>query len=293
MPVEAAVTLNLLDESFHPSDTRSYGLAVVLDSDRISACVLDFVRNRFLGVVQAEASGDPAAMTPGHYGHLLEAFFMALPWLKNPFKMVKVAWAGQRSTLIPASLFREEDAQLYLDFGFPKEPDERTGADLLEPVGAWNVFGVPGPVSEAAAVAFPGTRIVHLSSLLIESVWNSCRTRVAGRQLFLHMRPGCIDLVMFDGRRLEYFNTFACVNAEEAAYYLIFVMEQLEADPGEVPVILSGGATPFQDLHELLGSYVANLTTARRNDAYAYSPVFARLREEENYPLMNSFSCAL
>jgi hypothetical protein len=99
--------------------------------------------------------------------------------------------------------------------------------------------------------------------------------------------------MIFDGRRMLYFNTFSFQNPEEVAYYLIFVLEQLNLNPEQVPLVIMGNVESKAGLPDLLLRYIRHIETARRNESYRYSYVLNRVPAHACFPLLNLFSCGL
>jgi len=128
---------------------------------------------------------------------------------------------------VPAQLFDPKEKEHYLNFNFSQLTDEQVFCDHLMPLDAWQVYGVPVSIVEATKELFPQSKVVHSSSLLIESVWINYKNRINSPHVFLHVRELLFDLMIFNGRQMNYFNTFPFQNPEDVTYYLIFVMEQL------------------------------------------------------------------
>jgi hypothetical protein len=213
--------------------------------------------------------------------------------MKHGFKIVKIAFDGKKSTLIPAALFDPEDKEHYFRFNFTQEKDELIRCDHLIPLDAWSVFTLPQNIQSATQDVFPKSKVIHASSLLIESVWINYKNRTSSPHIFLHVREHLFDLMIFDGRQMNYFNTFPYQNPEEVTYYLIFVLEQLNFNPETIPLLLLGNVETGDGLYELLRQYVRNVETGRRNEAYKYSYVLNQLPVQSFYPLLNFFSCGL
>ena len=83
-----------LDESFNLLETRNYGLSVIFSETSFSYAVLDFKRNKYLGVSQLSRTivQPPDTLTDPKqpFDDFLESIFENMPWLRNPFKMVKI-----------------------------------------------------------------------------------------------------------------------------------------------------------------------------------------------------------
>lgn len=289
--------VNLMDESFNPKETHNYGLAILLNEISMGFCVLDFRRNKFLGLQRALLH-DPKSreIKQTHFPdftNFLDDIRTNTPWLRNTFKLVKVAYDGQQATLVPAALFNPEDNEQYFKFNFKAGQDELILGDHLMPLDAWQIFSVPKPLTETIREVFPKTKMMHASSLLIESIWINYKNRISSPHVFLNVRDTLVDLMIFDGKSMSYFNTFPFQNAEEVTYYLVFVLEQLNFNPEKVPLILFGFIDKNEGLSELLLRYVRHVETGLRNEAYSYSYMLNRLPRHEYFPLLNAFSCGL
>jgi hypothetical protein len=286
-----------MDESFNPLDTRNYGLSVVLSESMFSCCVLDFRRNKFLGLQQLVRNDIRAVeMQPGspvEGTDFIAGIHTAIPWISNPFRQIKIAFDGGKSTLIPAFLYDPEEKEDYFRFNFTCETDELVCSDHLMPIDAWNVYTANGSVLESTKKVFPKSRVVHCTSLLIESVWINYKNRINSPHVFLHVRDSVFDLMIFDGQQMTYFNSFTFQTPEDVTYYLIFVLEQLNFNPEQIPLVLLGDIDTGKDLAELLLRYVRHVEKGRRNEAYNYSYVLNHLPSQAFFPLLNFFSCGL
>ena len=288
---------NLLDESFSPHDTRHYGLAIVLSETSIGCCTLDLRRNKFLGLHRFIRTEEKPLENQSNSGSTFKDFFngvcIAIPWLKNQFKIVKIGFDGIKATLVPDGLFDPNERDHYLKFNYSYHTDELIFCDHLMPLNAWQVFTIPESIGEAVREFFPKTKIIHVSSLLIESIWINYKNRINSPHIFLHVRDHLFDLMIFNGRQMTYFNTFPFHNPEDVTYYLIFVLEQLNFNPETIPLVLLGNVVMGDSLSELILRYVRHVESGRRNEAYRYSYMLNQLPPQTFFPLLNFFSCGL
>ena len=292
-----SVGLSLMDKSFNPDETRNYGLAILFSNTRLTFCILDVKRNKFIGLQQLTKYGSSLhSDSPGRnesYAGFLDSVMAEVPWLKSPFKLVRVVWEGRKSTLIPAPLYEEARMENYLNFNFQPGGEEQVMSDHLLSVDSFHVFSVPAFIASSVSQHFPEIRLVHSASVLIESIWRSYKNRINSPRVFLHLCPGFFNLVIFDGKQMSYFNTFPFQNQEDVTYYLIFVMEQLDFNPETVPLVLLGDIEKGSPMGELLFRYVRHVEFGRRNDASKFSYVLNQLPHPVCYSLFNIFSCGL
>ncbi len=286
-----------MDDSFNIQETRNYGLAIFFSDTTLTFCILDFKRNKFIGLQQlVKADVQPQNALPNQkisYPDFLDSVFSAMPWLKSSFKIVKIAYEGRKGTLIPAPLFDMDEKENYLKFNFQPGGEEQVLSDHLLSMDSYQVFAVPDLIFKSIGGYFQETKIVSAASVLIESIWINYKNRINTSRVFLHIRATLFDLMIFDGRHMTYFNTFPFQNPEDVTYYLIFVLEQLNFNPETVPLILLGDIEKGAPLFELLFKYVRQVDFGRKNEAYLYSYLMTQFPQHTQYPLFNFFSCGL
>jgi hypothetical protein len=297
MADQFAVVINKLDESFNLQETRNYGLAILFSETSFTYCILDFKRNKYLGVqhlIRTDAKATRFLPNPKHtFDEFLRSVINAMPWLKNQYKAVKIGFDGKKSTMIPAQLFDLNEKVNYLKFNFQQNEEEQAFSDHLLPMDSHQVFSIPVSVLKPMKDYYPNLKIVHFSSVLIESIWINYKNRINTNRVFIHIREKLFDLMIFDGRQMSYFNTFPFQNPEDVAYYLIFVLEQLNFNPENMPLVLLGNVEKGTGLFELLFKYVRHIEFGRRNDSFKYSYILNQLPPQSYYPLLNFFSCGL
>lgn len=297
MADQFSTVVNKLDESFSPQDTQHYGLAILFSEVSFTYCILDFKRNKYLGLHHLLRSDAASGRIPQHTKSTRDDFyrniFLSAPWLKNSYRVTKIAWEGGRSTLVPAALYEPDEKAGYLNLTMNPNSEEQVFADHLIPLDAYQVFSMPDQVLHTIQGYFPKVKIVHHTSVLIESIWVNYKNRISANRTFLHIRERFFDLMIFDGRQMTYFNSFQFQNNEDIAYYVIFVLEQLNFNPESMPLVLLGNTEKGGGLTDLLSRYVRHVEFGRRNANFKYSYLFNQVSLHGYYPLMNFLSCGL
>jgi hypothetical protein len=276
-PVHAI--LSKTDESFDPFDTSNYSLFVQLSETHVSWCILDNEKNKYV-VIESFAS-------------YLQEVAENIPWIKQPFASVCLMFENNRATLIPALLFDPEQKDSYIDFIHEKDDGAETLYDKLQQLEIVNVYGVPAKLLEAALRIFPGAKIFHHSSALIHSIWLNYKNRINRKKVFLYVRESDFDLIIFDGKQLNYSNSFHFVASTDVIYYVIFVMEQLTLNPEETEVALMGNIEIDSEIYDLLLRYIRHIEFMKRNAAFRFSYIFNEIPAHHFYPLFNLRLCGL
>jgi len=296
MPDFFNVIVNKTDDSLNPQETRNYGLFIQVNETNFAFAVLDYKRNKYISIhhfKKNEYSHRAGHTGKPSYDDFLKGIVTAIPWLKNPFKTVKIAYEGKKSTLIPAPLYDANEQIEYLRFNFPMGSDEKAFADHLVHLDNFNVYSIPEATLNTIQNHFRGIHIIHNTSLVIDSIWMNYKNRLNANRAFIHIREKQFDLMIIDGRQMSYFNSFPWVSPEDVAYYLIFVLEQLGYNPENIPVVLLGNVERSSTLHELLFRYVRQVEFGKRNETFKFSYIFNQISSQAFYSLLNFAQCGL
>ncbi|MCX6282785.1 MAG: DUF3822 family protein [Bacteroidetes bacterium] len=294
MPEFYTVVLNRTDAAFLTQETRNYGLSLQFNEFHIAYCVLDYRTNKYILLHEYRRNDFIPKAKPGFklsFDDFLRSVLTANPWLKNPFKTVRIAFEGKKSTLIPGPLFDAQESENFLKLNFQLLADEHVLADHIQQFDNYNVYSIPKHLEDATKRLFPSARISSLTTILLQTVWMNFKTRISANRIFLHIKEKTFDILIYDGKQVKYLNTFTWMVAEDVAYFLIFVLEQLGMNPEQASVILLGNIDRGSNLFELVYRYVKNMEFGRRNETFKYSPVFDIVAPQSYYPLLNFNSC--
>jgi len=288
-------TVNRIDALFKEADLNNYFLSVQVGERTFSYCILDSLSNKYI------ALGDyhlPLAKTspleqPLSFDQFISRVMAVLPLLKKPFRACKVIWEGTKTTLLPESLFDENDQQKLLSFNVNLDPWDMVRHDRLKHFQAVNVFAVPERVEQILIKNLAVDQIHHLTSALIESLYCDFRNQLSRPKVFLHIRDPWFDLLIMDQAKLHFVNMFEFHHPEDLVYYTLFVLEQVGLNPEQAEVVLLGKINKNMPCYNLLFKYIRRIEFARRHSGYQYSSVFNEIPPQAYFPLLNLNLCGL
>jgi hypothetical protein len=289
--------VNKTDSSFDPQETLQYGMAIVFSETDFSCCVTDLKRGKCIGLHHlvrndAVAGHGPSQDKPG-FPQFLADVVAHQPYLKNQFKLLKIACEETKSTLIPSPLFDPAEVSGYLNFAFGQIVEDQVFSDHLINSDAYQVFSVPVKLVQPMVDQFQKHRIISSSGIFIESIWLNYKSRMHAPKVFLNIRARYMDLMIFDGHQMTFFNSYAYHCAEDFAYYIIFVLEQLKMNPEQVPLVLFGDDGKVEGLLDLLFNYMKHIEFGKRNAFLKYSHILDEVPAHAHYPLLSFLSCGL
>ena len=120
--------INLIDESFDSEKSNTYHLSILTSENSFSFCVLDTNTSKYL-VLQSHTLFPLEEMKEGLLGC-------------NSFKSVTCAVAHNKFTIIPSSLFDEENKKPLLEFNHRVDSEEKIHSDNLLNLDAKNIFTI-------------------------------------------------------------------------------------------------------------------------------------------------------
>ncbi len=289
-------TLNRIDVLFKESDLENYYLSVQIGEKSFSYCIVDSITNKYIGIGELRlpvTKGSEEVEIRLPFESYLANVLSAFPVLKKKFKATKVIWEGTKSTLVPESLFEERDQQKILAFNVPLDRLESVTHDLLPDFHIVNVYAIPEKVKQLLTRNFGVNHLPHLSSVLIESIFQNYRKELVQPKVFLHVREAHFDMVVMDQFKLYFSNTFEYRRPEDMVYFTIFSLEQLGFHQDQAEVILMGRISRNTPLFNLVFKYLPRVDFARRNPGCEYSFVFNEIPHHAYFPLLNLNQCGL
>jgi len=268
--------LNKFDESFNVKDSLKYNLTFEMGDKTFGYSIRDVEKNKFIAL--------------GYFRNSLADMVNSFSWLSGQFHSVKGIIGNSRFTLIPETLFLESEKESYFNFLHEQETGEAVFFDRLEHLGICTVYSISGHCRKEMERIFSKVTLCHITSVLIGNIWMNVKN-IAGRKVFLNLREGQFDLLVFEGKQLKYCNAFHFVTVEDITYYVIFVFEQLNLNPEEISLALLGNVDKFSPVFDLLFRYIRNIEFVSRNEGFNYSYIFNDIPGHFYYTLLNPYSC--
>ncbi len=222
---------------------------------------------------------------------IFKQLFAEKNWLELQFKKVFFLMDHALSTLIPPPLFIENNMQQYLAFNHPIEASRPTHFNNLKNAHVVDVFSLPATIDKLVKKKWPNAQLLHSSSVIIESLSIKNKKKIGVNTLFLNLRDEGFDLVYFKNKKLHFYNFFRFHTKEDFIYFLLSAMEELELNPEEVELILSGNIDKSSILYEMIFRYIRSSKFIERNDSYGYTYLLDGLMGHKHYTLFNAQQC--
>ncbi len=291
------LTASHVDKALSKFATENYKLSIQLSTNGFSFSVLEVNRNKLLSVESYQLD-KPESISPSvsHESVVLlaiEELFSQFKWIGKKFAALNFIVESNKSTLVPMPLFDPAEINTYLDFSHNITKDEDIISNSMVNLEAFNIFSINKTLREKISSMFPDSTILNISNTLIEGILINHKNQSIKNKVFVNVRNSYFDVIIVDGKRLIFFNTFKYKTKEDFIYFLIFVFEQLRINPEDVELVLLGNIRKNSPLYEMAYNYIRKISFANRSEMIKYSYVFDDVPGHFFYNLLNSNLCGL
>lgn len=270
------------------NDTGKKFLSIELSPDGFSYCVLDTDKFRYTAL---ESYALNAVKDPLVLNQLLEDVVKSKKILTGAYQRISLAYYSQKMTLVPGELFSYSQKNSYIDFNTYPLHDFEIRVDKLNNLSAYAVYPFPRALAHKVNFLFPGCRLRHISTCLIENILYMVRYGRVNSQLVLHIQRGHFEILVFDGENLSFYNSFVYQNWDDLFYYLFFVLEQLGLQAENLDLMLYGEVGVDSEFYKKVRLYFRTFNFGPRNELYRYSESFDDIPHHYYYNLLNLNAC--
>lgn len=215
---------------------------------------------------------------------------LSSPELKHDFQAVSFALVEPLYTLVPTSLYDGSRKNHYLSLNHAEEKfsDKQLKAEEVSSLDTHIIFAFPEILSNFLNGRFSNLQLHHYTTPLLEAF---AINKKGKQELHLHIMDDHFDIIYYADHKLQLLNSFPYQTVEDFAYYLLFVMEQLNIDRDQMELKLYGAFEEKSGLHNLLLQYVRHPHLQERSKAINYSKPLDQLPRHQFVNLFNQYLC--
>lgn len=290
MPGEIVSTFEKYDQALNKAFLAQYKLSIQLSLNGFSFVIFDKEANKFLGLGSFSTRG---INTIDDYTAAFENFTRENEWLQLLLgsNRISLLYESEKSTLVPSSLFLNEEKKSIAQFNFQVPEGHEVLSDDLKNTDASIIYHLPKQLKALFDQIFPKYNLVSHAGVLIEILLLLYKNQPTQKRMVVHVRHSDIDIVITEGKKLLFFNSFRYTTKEDFLYYIIFVIEQLNLNPEEIDLKLCGLLDKKSDIFEFSYKYVRNIQFLKLSDSFSYSYLFSDIPEHVHFNLINSSLC--
>lgn len=279
---------NIVDEAFNKESAFHYDLFIQIGLDGLSFAILDSSRDKFIALqsyyfhtVQQESElfDKVRDILSGH----TELF-------PGKFRRQILCIVHPKSMLIPKALYDAESLRELFQLNHSLQEGEDLISDQLQLTDAVNVFSLSSEWKDFLYENFPHSRVYHFSTSIIEGVLNRYKNSEE-KILFIHIQLSQFEIIVTEGKKLIFYNSFKHFSSEDYMYYLLFVCEQLHLNPETIKVVLLGTIEKNSAIYLITKKYIRNVEWMERPDSFLFSYKFDDIAAHFHFGLFNQHLC--
>jgi Protein of unknown function (DUF3822) len=239
------------------------------DAEFARQCRLDLIAGiDGLSALVTDARGTPVGIELWHFENTRRRthepalqtgrLFVDNPRFEWPYALVQVAFFNTYATLVPRRLFDSQYLEAY--FKLLLRPDQALSFHF-EPVAEFDsylVYAVDRTMKAQIDLHLPKARLTHLAVPQLRR-FRALAAQRSDYSVMANLRNQAVQIAVFEGPGLQYYNTFQFEKPEDLLYYLLLAYEQFRLDPLKTPLYLSGHFKEDADTYRLLKRYVTGI----------------------------------
>ena len=273
--VSLTPTVTIRSDSFDAAATAKSVLCIDVGHDRLRFMVQD---SRQRGCYLEDYTF-PSLLTDHALTDVLPDVFLDHPVLSaGPWQEIRVGVNSPSFTLVPQPLFRKEYASSYLSLmrGNPLPAHEFAHAHAHEAEGFLSVFNLEHPLFDYFSGVYPlqPLTFIHQVGVLIQATADLTRRLLTPHNVWLYFDDEFVTVIYRESHQLRYCNRFGYKNAQDLAYYILYVLDEQKLPPATANIVLYGEITPFADAYTSLSQFLPNLSFGHVPPGVSLAPEF-------------------
>ena len=259
-------------------------LSIQVNLNGLSFCILNRTSKAIEHLHQVDFD---KTFTPHELLPVLKQELSSKLVFSDDFSDVVVVHQNELSTLVPDDLFDERNNADYLKHNSKILKSDYIAYDDISAITAKNVYVPYVNINNYIFDTFGGFTYKHSLTVFCELVMGAQNYK-EDKLVFINVNSMSFEMVVSKNGQLILTNIHQYFSKEDFIYFILFTLQQLNLDPNEQPIVLSGKIKKGDDLYELLYTYVRHIDFNR--EAHCYNPSKDNSRSlTEHCLILNSF----
>jgi hypothetical protein len=267
--------LELFDETFDPFRTESYELSIQVSLNGFSFCIKDSTRNMFVALCNDKH--EPPITNADDWTFFLTSLAKRHEWIEKPFKKVLFTYASQSFTLVPESFFEPKKAKQTLALThYVNELDEIWNSKLNNEI--ISLFSIPTTLIGKWLNIHKNTKVFSPCHPSVS--YYSKTQKPQNKEIILTYFQNFALVVYMNNGAIQHSGTIKLVNAEDTAYHLINICENIGFPPLETKLVALGSSSEKKSSNTFLSNFFKKVETGSSSNHFHYSYQLNPYKEE-------------
>ena len=162
------------------------------------------------------------------------------------------------SVLIPNDLYEENNCLDYLKFNSRLITNDTASSDYVEELDTHNIYIAYGNITNYLIEKFGSFEYFHYSTVLLKKLYSET-LKDEKLRFYVNINKSYLNIIIFDGRKLDYINTFEYETREDILYFILLVMEQNKMVNDETKINLIVKKEFLEENYSYLSKFIKNI----------------------------------
>jgi hypothetical protein len=203
----------LIDPAFEPATAKSCNLVIKVGLDNFSYAIINHETKKVSAVFDEQECEDGATK--------LAERLKTDPYLKLPYREVKVALSPTNTIAIPNTLFNEDSLTTHAQY-FTAVENKNVYTQIEENFGFTTLFSIASSTQEILENELQGSiKYQELAGLL------SMLAQIEESTLVFDFTVGTFNVIYLNHKTIQFQQSYEIDHIEEFNYYLLLIIKQL------------------------------------------------------------------
>jgi hypothetical protein len=278
----------IIDETFDGELTPAYHLSIRYSDQFCSFAIMDGSRLKFIAYkIIWFAQSIPAENQADHIRSILHGE----SYLTRKYQSVNLVYLTPVSVLVPSSLFRKENPEVYLKFSAPLRSTDRILFRKIPSIDAFSVFPIPADFFNQIVIMLHEVQVFHQSCTQIEAAITASGGDTGYTSVIVGVNSGFADILIIKAKQVLLYNSFTIRDTNDLVFYILYMYEQFGLSQETCPLEIAGFIEMYTGAVELLSQYLIKIVFQKFPDSYTYSDNFSELTQHHITPIINLTRC--
>lgn len=279
--------INLIDETLDLNLTQSYILNINIANNNFEFAIFDPLRNKYIGIISFETE---TSKNKDLYIQDLFKFINSNDIIKLRYKNVYCNIQTQRYSNIPKPLFESNNLEKLFSFSNELLKSDKIQYNYLKNSNSYIIYPIDYSLESVLVSFYSNITFYHHLFPIIENkiLLNKNKNNY---KIFINISKNFFDSVVINSNKLILANSFSFENDDDFMYFFLLIFEQLNLNPEETEVILTGNIRKEDELFNKTKKYVRNIKFDKYDDYFTYSYIFFELNSYKYSNFLNLIKC--
>ena len=261
-------------------------LSIQLSLNGFSFCVVDKTYDLVQKLVHHPF--EDRAAGPEDLLARIQSIFEKETLLQQKYGSVNVSHVNELSSLVPKPFFDESKLKDYIRYSSKTFDNDYIVWDEIENHDLINVYIPFVNVNNFLLERFGSFEYKHFSTVLITNLLSTYRYS-EHPHIFIHVDRNRMYVVAISNNKLQLYNSFSFKTREDFLYYLLFAAEQLDMDPENFELVLSGDIDKNSELYDIAFTYVRKIGLIENRFKYEFDTSVSESLKRKHMTLIHQY----